>query len=282
MGKMREAVEKGDDLCGIGAQGKGGSMNTSAHWKQQWFILTQLTKRELKRRYARSYLGVLWSVLHPLLSMLLLSFLFSGMFRRSIENYPIYYLSGYLIWQTFATASTTALTALADNRALLLKAQLSLQLLILARVYTAFVNLAYSFGVYLFLLLVFGIPLHPRLLLALFLFALLFLFSLGISYLLAGAYVFFGDVKHLYSVLLTLWMYCSALFYPASQLEGFIAAVVAVNPLFCFIDALRTLVLQAQTPSLAAFALLIVYSVGAYGVGSRVFRSLQRAIAARL
>ena len=181
-------------------------MNTSAHWKQQWFILTQLTKRELKRRYARSYLGVLWSVLHPLLSMLLLSFLFSGMFRRSIENYPIYYLSGYLIWQTFATASTTALTALADNRALLLKAQLSLQLLILARVYTAFVNLAYSFGVYLFLLLVFGIPLHPRLLLALFLFALLFLFSLGISYLLAGAYVFFGDVKHLYSVLLTLWM----------------------------------------------------------------------------
>ena len=68
--------------------------------RQQWFILQELVVRELKRRYARSYLGVLWSVLHPLLSMMILSFIFSSMFQRSIENYPIYYLSGYLIWQT--------------------------------------------------------------------------------------------------------------------------------------------------------------------------------------
>lgn len=69
-------------------------------------MIRQLTAREIKRRYARSYLGILWSVLNPLLSMVVLSLIFSQLFRRSIENYPVYYLSGYLLWQMF-TGTTT-------------------------------------------------------------------------------------------------------------------------------------------------------------------------------
>ena len=75
--------------------------------KQHAFIVRELTMRELRRKYARSALGILWSVLNPLLSMAVLSLIFSGMFRRSIENYPIYYLCGYLICQMF-TAATMA------------------------------------------------------------------------------------------------------------------------------------------------------------------------------
>ena len=73
--------------------------------KQHAFIVRELTMRELRRKYARSALGILWSVLNPLLSMAVLSLIFSGMFRRSIENYPIYYLCGYLIWQMFTAAT---------------------------------------------------------------------------------------------------------------------------------------------------------------------------------
>ncbi len=69
--------------------------------KQYAFVVQQLTAREIKRKYARSYLGILWSVLNPLLSMVVLSLIFSQLFRRSIDNYPIYYLTGYLLWQTF-------------------------------------------------------------------------------------------------------------------------------------------------------------------------------------
>ena len=112
--------------------------------KQHAFIVRELTMRELRRKYARSALGILWSVLNPLLSMAVLSLIFSGMFRRSIENYPIYYLCGYLIWQMFTAATMVSISVFADNRALLLKVQLSPELFLIARVMTAFVNLLFS------------------------------------------------------------------------------------------------------------------------------------------
>ena len=92
------------------------------------FVISQLTRRELKRKYARSRLGIVWSVLAPLLSMVILSLIFSQLFKRSIENYPIYYLSGYLIWQALTGATTSAMTALVDNRALLLKIKFPMEI----------------------------------------------------------------------------------------------------------------------------------------------------------
>ena len=111
--------------------------------KQYLFIIRELTLRELRRKYARSALGILWSVLNPLLSMAVLSLIFSGMFRRAIAHYPIYYLCGYLIWQMFTGATTSAISVFADNRALFLKAQLPPELFLIARVMTAFVNLLF-------------------------------------------------------------------------------------------------------------------------------------------
>lgn len=124
---------------------------------QYLFVIRQLTARELKRKYARSYLGVVWSILNPLLSMAVLSLIFSQLFRRSIENYPIYYLTGYILWQTFTGATTSAMTALADNRPLLLKVKFPMELLILTRVYTAMVNLLYSLAAYVVMLLIFRV-----------------------------------------------------------------------------------------------------------------------------
>ena len=166
--------------------------------KQHAFIVRELTMRELRRKYARSALGILWSVLNPLLSMAVLSLIFSGMFRRSIENYPIYYLCGYLIWQMFTAATMASISVFADNRALLLKAQLFL----IARVMTAFVNLLFSLIAFAAVLIVFAIPFHAGMLLIPLIFVLLLGFALGISYLLACAYVSFGDVRHLYTVVL--------------------------------------------------------------------------------
>lgn len=83
--------------------------------KQYAFVIRQLTARELKRKYARSYLGVIWSVLNPLLSMVVLSLIFSQLFRRSIENYPIYYLTGNILWQAFTVATNSSMTSLVEQ-----------------------------------------------------------------------------------------------------------------------------------------------------------------------
>lgn len=240
--------------------------------KQYAFVIQQLTMREIKRKYARSYLGILWSVLNPLLSMAVLSLIFSQLFRRSIENYPIYYLTGYLLWQLFTGATTAAISTLTDNKSLLLKVKFPMEIFVLTRVYTALVNFLYSAAAYVVMLLIFRIAPKWTMLISPVIIALLFLFSLGLSYLLSVAYVFFGDVRHLYSVFLTLWMYCSAIFYPAEQLEGFIRTIILLNPIYAYIHSLRSVVMDGILPSGWELAQMILWGIGMAAVGIFVFR----------
>ena len=249
--------------------------------QQYWFVIQQLTSRELKRKYARSVLGVLWSVLNPLLSMGVLSLIFSQMFRRAIENYPIYYLTGYLLWQAFTGTTNSAMTTLADNRTLLLKVKFPMELFVLTRGCTALVNLGYSFVAYGVMLLVFRVEVGWAALFLVPIVGCLFLFSLGISYALSAAYVFFGDVRHLYSVALTLWMYCSAIFYPADQLSGPIRQVVEFNPLYLYIRCLRGAVMEGLPPTWEEIARMVAWGAGVYLAGWGIFRVLREKILLR-
>lgn len=250
--------------------------------KQYFFVIQQLTAREFKRKYARSYLGVLWSVLNPLLSMAVLSLIFSQLFRRSIENYPVYYLTGYILWQTFTGATNAAMTTLSDNKTLLLKVKFPMQLFILARVYTALINLLYSLIAYFVMLFVFKVPFSPTMFFSPVILLFLLLFSLGLSYMLATAYVFFGDIKHLYTVALTLWMYCSAIFYPVEQLTGPIRTVIENNPIYIFIHALRKVMLYGTLPSVTEILLMVLWGSGLYGIGTIVFKKNKNKLMQRI
>ena len=133
--------------------------------KQYYFVIKQLVDREIKRKYARSFLGVIWSVLNPLMTMAVMSMIFSTIFKRTIENYPIYYLTGTIFWQLFSGATNSAMTALVDNRTLLLKVKLPKQTFVLARIYTALTNFGYTCIAYVLMLVVFQIKISPTLLL---------------------------------------------------------------------------------------------------------------------
>ena len=240
--------------------------------KQYFFVIRELTSREIKRRYSRSYLGIVWSVLNPLLMMSVLSMIFSQLFQRSIENYPIYYLSGYILWQMFTGATNAAMTTLVDNKTLLIKVKLPMEIFVLARVYTALVNLGYSLIAYVIMLIVFRVTPKLTMLFAPVIVLFLLIFALGISFVLSTAYVFFGDVKHLYSVLLTLWMYCSALFYPIDSMKGIIRQVIEVNPIFVYIDCMRSVVMYGVIPPVDEIARMVIWAVVAYAIGYAVFR----------
>ena len=185
-------------------------MDKAEQRKQYWFVIRELTSREIKRKYSRSKLGIVWSVLNPLLTMAVMSMIFSYMFKHSIENYPIYYLCGNVIWQLFTGATNSAMTTLVDNKMMLIKVKFPMQIFVLARVYTAVINFLYSMIAFALMICVFRVIPSPALLFLPVIVFLLVIFALGISYILATAYVFFGDVKHLYSVVLTLWLYMSA------------------------------------------------------------------------
>lgn len=249
---------------------------------QPYFALRQLVTREMKRKYSRSRLGILWSVLSPLLSMAVLSLVFSTMFLKSIENYPVYYLTGFVIWSFFTAATNTAMTALADNQALILQIRLPRSVFPLSRVVTAFVNFLYSLAAYGVMLLLFRIPVRGSALAFPVLVFFLFLFSLGMGYILSVLYVFFGDIRHLYGVALTLWMYLSALFYPLELLPVTMQAVIWQNPVYNFIAGARDCILYGRIPPAGVLLRTAVWGAGMYGIGRLVFRRSQSKVIQKL
>ena len=246
--------------------------------QQCFFAVKQLVSREIKRKYARSYLGVLWSVLNPLLSMAVMSLIFTTIFKRSIENFPIYYLTGQVLWSFFNNATVTSMTAIVDNKTLLMKIKLPKQTFITARVGTSVVNLGYTFIAYILMLLVFKVKPSPTMLLFVVDVAFLILFSMGISYILATLYVFFADIKHLYSVILTLWMYISALFYPVDSLANAIRAIVEINPVYAYIAFARECVMYGNCPDLSRWLQIILWGVGSFGIGYLIYRKNENSI----
>lgn len=239
--------------------------------KQYFFVIRQLTSREIKRKYSRSYLGVIWSVLNPLLMMTVLSMIFTQIFQRSIENYPIYYLSGYTIWHMFTGATNAAMTTLVDNRTMLIKVRFPMQVFIFARIYTALVNFGYSMIAYVIMLAVFRIVPSVTIVYFPLIVLLVLIFSTGLSFILATAYVFFGDVKHLYSIITTVWMYCSAIFYPIDGMTGITRMIIEINPLFQYINATRNVVMYGVWPSLLETVVMAAWAFVMLEIGYLVF-----------
>lgn len=240
--------------------------------RQYLFAVKQLVSREIKRKYARSYLGIVWSVLNPLLSMAVLSMIFSTMFKRTIENFPIYYLTGSIFWQLFSQATNSAMTALVDNRTMLLKVKLSRQTFVMARILTALTNFGYTCVAYVLMLIIFRV--RPGIYMLLFPIdvAFILLFSMGIGFLLSVLYVFFGDVKYLYSVVLTLWMYLSAIFYPVDGLNETIKTVIRMNPIYHYIQFARDIILYGIMPEPGVWIRIILWGVGCFAVGYLLFK----------
>lgn len=246
--------------------------------KQYIFAIKELTGREVKRKYARSKLGIVWSILNPLLSMAVISLIFSTMFKRSIANFPIYYLTGSIFWTLFSGATHSAMTALVDNKTLLIKVKLPKQTFVLSRVYTSLVNFGYSCVAYLLMLIVFRMKFDWTWLLLSVDIIFSLLFALGIGYILSIVYVFFGDIKYLYDILLTLWMYMSALFYPASALPEVMQKIVGMNPVYISITFARICVMDRRVPEPIIWIKLIVFGLCSFAIGYMVFRKNQNKV----
>lgn len=239
--------------------------------QQYFFVIRELVSREIKRRYVRSYLGIFWSVLQPLLHMAVMSMIFSTMFKRNVENFPIYFLTGNILWSLFTGATNSAMTALVDNKNLLIKVKLPMMIFPLARVYSALVNLGYSLVAYVCMLIVFRNGVYWTMLFFPVIVGLELLFCIGIGNILSVAYAFFGDIKHLYGILLTLWMYMCALFYPVEGLPDQMRTVVIYNPMYNYIACARKCVMQGEMPTAFEFWYMVIWGVAVFALGQWVF-----------
>ncbi len=244
-------------------------------YSQYWFVIRQLTSRELKRRYARSYLGVIWSLLYPLLMMAVVTFVFSYMFSKSIENYPIYYLIGNMVYTLFHSATDHSMNALVDNKGLLLKAKLPKYTFVLSRICVELVNFIYSLITLGVIMYIFKIPVTWKMLLIIPVILLVLLMSIGVGFILSIMYVFFADIKYLYGVFCRLLIFMSAIFYPVTSLPPEAQKVLGFNPIFLAIDISRNALQYGEVGPEEEWLKLIIFSLGFFVCGVLFFKKFE-------
>ena len=259
---------------------------------QRMYLMRLLVRRNIKNQYYRSFIGVLWTVLNPLLNMIVMAFVFSAIFGRYTDglDYPIYILSDNIIFGIMRSSTSSSLTTLVAHNDMLQKTKVSIEIFPTANVFSSLVTFGFSF---IALLLVAGfraLPIlggphyvfHWQIVLVVLIIPAVTIFSLGISYFLSALYVFFRDIKHIYSVLLTLWTYLTPLFYSVDALKSeLVQKVMVFNPMFHYVDGFRDL-LMGTMPSAVSFVAMYGFAAISLIIGGLFLQAMKNKIAANL
>lgn len=215
-------------------------------------LLYELVVRDIKIRYRRSVLGLLWTLLNPILMMTVMTLVFSNLFRFDIENFPVYFFTANILFNFNVEATTNCLYAITGNSSLIKKVYIPKYLFPVSKVLSSVVNLFFAFIAMILVMIVTKAPFYNNMVLTPLLMFYVILFTTGLGLILSVAVVFFRDVAHLYGVLTMAWMYLTPIFYPTSLLEEKMSLALTLNPMYHFIEYFRDIVLYNQIPTLGA------------------------------
>lgn len=202
-------------------------------------LLWQLVSRNIKTRYKRSVLGIFWTMLNPLLMMLVLTFIFSNIFRFQLPHYATYALSGLALWNFFAQTTTGAMSELIWGSSLMHRIYLPRSIFAISALGTSLVNLVLTLIPLFVVMLITGTPLRPALLILPLPIILTAMFALGVALILSRVAAFFADVLEMYQILLMVWMYLTPIIYPKEIIPERLRWLFNLNPLYHLIEIFR-------------------------------------------
>lgn len=239
------------------------------------YLLSELVKRDIKIKYRRSVLGIFWSFLNPLLTMVVLTIIFSTFFAQNIPNFPVYFLTGKLIFDFYAQGSKAAMNSIIRNASIIKKVYVPKYMYSLGVVLSNFVTFLLS------LIVLFGVMIATHAQFTLYILQailpifLLILLTLGAGLLLATLTVFFRDMKHLYGVFITMLLYGSAIFYPIEIVPPDAQILFFLNPVYGVISLCRDSFLYGRAFDPMTLLYVSVFSVGIFIVGILLFYKYQ-------
>ena len=244
-------------------------------FKRNLFILKTLVTKDFKLKYRRSFLGVLWSVLNPLLMMVVMSAVFSYMFRFSIPNYPLYLILGQILFNLMSDATGAAMNSIIDAAGLIKKIRVEKMLFPLEKACFAMVNFLFSAIAAVLVMIYFQIFPTVNILFLPILLICILVFSVGLGLILASLAVFFRDTIHLWGVILTAWTYATPIFYPLDLLPPALITAMEFNPMYQYITYFRDIMMNGMTPTLEQNLICIGMAAITFIVGFVVFRKTE-------
>ncbi len=245
-------------------------------------LIRILTISDLKVKYQSSVLGFAWSLLNPLLMMLVLYFVFSKAFNADQENFALYLLIGIVTWRFLANGTSSSVLSLVERASLVTKIYIPRQVLVLSTVLSSFISSLLEFFVLFLLLIAFGVNLSSSMLLFPFVYILYFVIVYGISLILASLYVYYRDLNQIWEVLLQLGFFLSPVVYPITGVPDEYLDLYMLNPVTVVMQINRDTLLYSETASAGSLLFITIAAMIILVAGSAVFKRLERRFAEEL
>ena len=236
------------------------------------FLFSELVKRDFKQKYKRTLLGMGWSVLSPLLNLLVMSLVFTQFFGRNTPHYTIYLFCGTLVFSCYRESTNGGMNALMANARIFTKVNVPKYLFVLSKNVSSLINFGLNLCVFFLFALFDGISFGPHFLALLFPIICLMVFNLGVGLILSALFVFFRDISYLYDVFTMLLMYMSAIFYTVDGYAPEVQRLFLLNPVYCAIKYVRLVVLNGTVPSVQFHLLLAAYAALALFLGGLIYK----------
>lgn len=245
-------------------------------------LIRQFVSRSIKTRYKRSVLGVVWTLLNPLLTMIVLTIVFSAVFRFEVENYSIYVLTGLVAWNFLSSSTAGAMSEMLWSGSLLGRIYIPKSVFSVSAVGTALVNLLLSLIPIFLISLVVGIRFTPALLVMPFSILIMTVFALGVGLTLSTAAVYFADMVPVYDVFLMIWMYATPIIYPLEILPEQFKWLVWINPFYYIVTLFREPLYNGTVPDPSVWLIASAFALVSILIGSYVFTSRSNEYAYRI
>lgn len=241
-------------------------------FKKNQFLFRELVHRDFTKKYKRTILGIAWSVLSPLLSLLVMNLIFGTLLGSSIEHYTIYLFSGQLVFSFFSDSTNEGMTSLLNNAEIFTKVNVPKYLFLFSKNVSSLINFGITLLIYFLFVFANGVPITWKFILLVYPVACLVVFNLGVGLILSALYVFFRDIQYLYSIFTMLLMYVSAIFYSIDTFPQIGQNLFLLNPVYVYIRYLRKIVLEGTIPTVQFHLIALGYAVLAFGIGAWIYK----------
>ena len=240
--------------------------------KRHRFLFEELVKRDFKKKYKRTILGMGWSMLSPLLMLLVMKIVFEQFFGRTVDHYTTYLFCGLLTFNWFSESTNGGMRCLFGNASIFTKVNVPKYLFLFSINVQVLLNFTLTLLVFFVFCAIDHVPFTWRFLCLAFPVATMLVFNLGVGMVLSALYIFFRDIDYLWSVALQLLMYGSAIFYTVDKLPPKVQLVFSMNPVYRHIAYIREVVLSGTVPSFETHMALAGFASAALLLGAFMYK----------
>lgn len=240
--------------------------------KQYHFLFKELVKRDFTKKYKRTILGMAWSIISPLMNLLIMWMVFSNFFGNNVDHYVVFLFAGQLVFSYFSDATNLGMNSLVSNASIFTKVNVPKYLFLFSQNVSSLINFGLTLLVFFAFVAIDGVPFTWKFFLLIYPIVCLIIFNLGVGLILSALFVFFRDMQYLWGILTQLIMWMSAIFYTIDSYSYTVQCAFLLNPLYLYIRYFRKIVLEGDIPTLQFHLLAAAFALIAFGIGAYMYK----------